>query len=116
MAPTINDMFYKNFYSEAEEIPGSVPAKYNLLSKRLNKFFIQREELQRGERVNKRIEADYSKPSTHPLCYAIMLYGIDYLSNRDIKKIFKLPKESRCIKRINWSNAAIFFDSKSQLE
>jgi hypothetical protein len=97
-------------------IPGPVPVRYSILGKRLSKFFTQREDLQRGERVNKRIEADYSNPSTHSLCFAVMLYGVDYLSNKDVRKILKLPKDSKAIRRINWSNASVFFENKAQLE
>ncbi len=86
------------------------------MKERFKKFFIQKNALERGERWNKRIEPDYKSISSYPLCYAVMLYGVDYLSNRDIKKILKLPKEFKSIKRINWSNAAIVFSSKAELE
>jgi hypothetical protein len=44
-----------------------------------------------------------------------MIYGVDHLSNRDIKKLLKLDKEFRNLKRINWSNVAIQFSSKAEL-
>lgn len=83
------------------------------MEERFRKFFIQKEGLEKGERWNKRIEPDYTINETYPLSYAIMIYGVDYLSNRDIKKILKLPKDFKNIKRINWSNAAIIFNSKA---
>jgi hypothetical protein len=38
------------------------------------------------------------------------------LSNKDVRKILKLPKDSKAIRRINWSNASVFFENKAQLE
>lgn len=44
-----------------------------------------------------------------------MIYGVDYLSNKDIKKILGFDKKYKNIKRINWSNVVVIFSSKAEM-
>lgn len=45
-----------------------------------------------------------------------MIYGVDYLSNRDIRSKFGLGRGFGGVKRINWSNVVVLFESRQQLE
>ncbi len=103
------------FFNCLETLEGEEKNRYHKMEERFNKFFIQKEGLERGERWNNRIEPDYTSKTTYPLSFAVMVYGVDYLANKDIKKILGLEKEFKNIKRINWSNAAIFFSSKAEM-
>ena len=44
-----------------------------------------------------------------------MIYGVDHLSNKDIRNIMKIDKEKAKIKRLNLSNVSISFESFSYL-
>jgi hypothetical protein len=55
MAPTKEDKFYKTVYNELERIPGPVLIRHDIVRDRFIKFFTRTEDLQMGERVNKRI-------------------------------------------------------------
>jgi hypothetical protein len=55
MAPTNKDEFYKTVYNELERIPGPVLIRHDIVRDRFIKFFTRTEDLQMGERINKRI-------------------------------------------------------------
>lgn len=96
---------------------GEEKERYDKMKERFKKFFIEKDGIGQGERWSKRIEPSYNSPQTYPLSFAVMIYGVDYMSNRDLKKLLKLDvKTFKGIMRINWSNVAIIFSSKSELE
>jgi len=56
-----------------------------------------------------------SAGKTYPIQYALMVYGVDHLSNQEIRKLLKIEKGYKGLKRINLSNLAITFNSKMDL-
>ena len=68
--------------------PGTEKEKDQLIQKRIKKFFKYHVDVEDGY-FHPRIQPDYRDPETKPLPCSIILYGVDFLSTKRIKKKFQ---------------------------